>query len=74
MATKKDIHFNITSLDHVKEKKLNEIVDKVMKSRKGASALKSMVRSVMRSALKSAIKSVMKSPIKSPMKPGKMKK
>ena len=69
MAKKNDIHFKITSLENVKEKKLNEIVDKVMRSKKGASAIKSMVRSVMKSTLKSAIKSVLKSPAKVSNKP-----
>lgn len=71
MAKKKDIAFNITSLDLMNEKKLNEVVDKVLTSKKGASTLKSMMRSVMRSTLKSAVKSAIKSPVKSPMKSAK---
>jgi hypothetical protein len=61
MAKKTDITFSIASLDQLGDKKLNEIVNKVMQSRKGASALKSMMRSVMRSSLKSVVKSVMRS-------------
>jgi len=62
MAKQKNIEFKQTSLDIMDDKKLNEIVDKVMKSKKGASTLKSMMRSVIRSALKSAVKSALKSP------------
>ncbi len=68
MAKKKDIEFNITSLDKMEDKRLNEIFEKVIKSKKGASALKSMMRSVMRSTLKSAAKSTLKSPVKSVLK------
>jgi prephenate dehydratase len=64
MAKKADIAFSIASLEGLNDKKLNEIVSKVMQSKKGASALKSMMRSVTRSALKSTVKSVMKSPLK----------
>jgi hypothetical protein len=63
MATaKKDVVFNVTSLDKINDKKLNEIIDKVLKTKKGASALKSVMRSVMRSTLRSAVKSAVKSP------------
>ena len=74
MATKKagtkkatkssDVVFSVATLDNMSDKKLNEIVGKVIESRKGASALTSRMRSVMRSAQKSTIKSVRKSPLK----------
>jgi hypothetical protein len=64
MAKQTDITFSTAALDKLGDKKLNEIVGKVMASKKGASAMKSMMRSVMRSALKSTIKSVRRSPIK----------
>lgn len=64
MAKKTEITFSVASLENMDDKKMDEIVNKVMASRKGASAMKSMMRSVMRSALKSTIKSVKKSPIK----------
>ena len=57
MAMDKDIAFGVAALKGMKHKDLNGIIDKVLKSRKGASALKSMMRSVMRSAMKSTIKS-----------------
>jgi hypothetical protein len=59
-----DVTFSVATLDKMDDRKLNEIVGKVISSRKGASAMKSMMRSVMRSALKSTIKSVRKSPLK----------
>jgi len=59
---KEDIKFSIAALENMSDVKLNEIVNNVLQSPKGASALKSMMRSVMRSALKSTIKSVAKSP------------
>jgi hypothetical protein len=64
MAKKKDIAFSVQSLDNISKKKLDEIVDQVLRSSRGAAAMKTMVKSVMRSALKSTIKSVRKSPIK----------
>lgn len=63
-AAKKAVSFTQTSLDNIDDKKLNAIVDKVMKSKQGASAMKSMMRSVVRSALKSTVKSTMKSPVR----------
>lgn len=57
MAADKDITFGLAALKGMKDKDLNGIIDKVMASRKGASAMKSMMRSVMRSAMKSTIKS-----------------
>jgi hypothetical protein len=66
MAKKKDIEFQSTSLDHIDDDKLSEIMEKVITSKKGVSALKSMMRSVMRSALRSAVRSSVKSPMKSP--------
>ena len=65
---KKDIAFSIASLNKMNDKKLDEIIGKVLQSKKGASALKSMTRSVLRSALKSTVKSVLRSPLKSPAK------
>lgn len=64
MAKKKDITFSVRSLDNIGKKKLDEIASRVLKSRRGASAMKSMVKSVMKSALKSTLKSVRKSPLK----------
>ncbi len=61
-AAKKAVSFTQTSLDGIDDKKLNAIVDKVIKSKKGASTVKSMMRSVVRSALKSTVKSTLKSP------------
>jgi hypothetical protein len=68
MAKKPDIAFSIASLDKLSDKKLDEITNRVLASKKGASAMRSMVRSVMRSALKSTVKSIMKSPLKAPVK------
>lgn len=62
MAKKNVIKFSIASLDKMNDRELNGIVNQVMQSKKGASALKTMMRHVMRSALKSAAKSVVKSP------------
>jgi hypothetical protein len=56
MASRQDIAFSVASLSKMTEQELNDIVDKVIKSKKGATALKSLMRSIMRSALKSAIK------------------
>lgn len=69
MAEKKkaDIAFSIASLDKLDGKKLDQIVDKVMKTKQGASAVKSMVRAVLRSAIKSTVKSILKSPLKQPV-------
>ena len=64
MATKNDINFATASLDSLSDKKLNDIANKVLASKDGARAMKSMMRSVMRSALKSTIKSVKRSPVK----------
>jgi ethanolamine utilization protein EutQ (cupin superfamily) len=63
-AKSRDVVFTTATLDNMSDRKLNEIVGKVMTSKKGASALKSMMRSVMRSALKSTIKSVRRSPLR----------
>lgn len=68
MARKPNVTFSIASLDKISDKKLNEITNRVLTSKKGASAMKSMVRSVMRSALKSTVKSIMKSPLKAGVK------
>lgn len=62
MATKKDVNFTTASLANLSEKKLNEIANRVISSKQGASALKSMMRSVVRSSLKSTIKSVQRLP------------
>lgn len=64
MNQQDDIKFSVAALEKLGDEKLNEIVDNVMKSPKGASALKSMMRSVMRSALKSTVRSVTRSPNK----------
>jgi len=68
MAKKKDIVFSVQSLQNLGDKKLDEIVNRVLASKKGASAMKSMMRSVMRSSLRSTVKSVLKSPLKTPAK------
>jgi hypothetical protein len=62
MAKKTDVDFSIASLSNLSEKKLNEIANKVISSKQGASALKSMMRSVVRSSLKSTIKSIQRLP------------
>lgn len=61
---KDDIKFAVAALEKLDGAKLDKIIDNVLKSKKGASALRSMMRSVMRSAIKSSIKSVAKSPRK----------
>jgi hypothetical protein len=68
MAKKANVAFSIASLDKLSDKKLNEITNRVLTSKKGASAMKSMVRSVMRSAMKSTVKSIMRSPLKAGIK------
>jgi hypothetical protein len=55
MAKNADISFNLADIS---DKKMNEIVKKVLSNKKADSALKSMMRSAVRSALKSSIKSV----------------
>jgi hypothetical protein len=56
-----DITFNLADIS---DRKMNEIVKKVLSNKKADSALKSMMRSVVRSALKSSIKSVQRMPRK----------
>jgi hypothetical protein len=60
MTADSDINFGVAALGKMSDRDLNNIIDKVLKTKKGASALKSMMRSVMRSALKSTIKSATK--------------
>lgn len=61
MAKKADISFDLADIS---DKKMNEIVKKVLANKKADSALKSMMRSAVRSALKSSIKSLRKLPQK----------
>jgi hypothetical protein len=58
MAAKDDIRFTEADLEKLGDAKLNEIVDKVLRSRKGSKAFKSLMRSVMRSAMKSTMKAM----------------
>lgn len=61
MPKKADISFNLADIS---DKKMDEIVKKVLSTKKADSALKSMMRSAVRSAVKSSIKSLRKVPTK----------
>ena len=61
MPKQADISFDLADIS---DKKMNEIVKKVLSNKKADSALKSMMRSAVRSALKSSLKSLRKVPKK----------
>jgi hypothetical protein len=58
MAARDDIKFTEANLEKLGDAKLNEIVDKVLRSRKGSKAFKSLMRSVMRSAMRSTMRAM----------------
>jgi hypothetical protein len=64
MAARDDIKFTEANLEKLGDAKLNEIVDRVLRSRKGSKAFKSLMRSVMRSAMKSTMKAMSATPTK----------